>query len=36
MDEGTIVLDYSSPPGTSLDETDNILGKVDNILENGS
>jgi len=33
MDEGTIVLDYSSPPGTSLDETDNILGKVDNILK---
>ncbi len=33
MDEGTIVLDYTSPPGTSLEETDNILGKVDNILK---
>jgi multidrug efflux pump subunit AcrB len=25
MDEGSIVLDYKSPPGTSLDETDRIL-----------
>jgi Cu/Ag efflux pump CusA len=32
MDEGTIVLDYSSPPGTSLDETNEILNKVDKIV----
>src|SRR3569833_2117741 len=25
MDEGSIVLDYTSPPGTSLDETDRML-----------
>jgi multidrug efflux pump subunit AcrB len=25
MDEGSIVLDYNSPPGTSLEETDRIL-----------
>ena len=29
MDEGTIVLDYSSPPGTSLDETDRMLRDVE-------
>src|SRR5664280_431774 len=28
MDEGAIVLDYISPPGTSLDETDRILTAV--------
>lgn len=33
MDEGSIVLDYFSPPGTSLEETNSILKKVDNILE---
>lgn len=32
MDEGTFVLDYVSPPGTSLDETDRILMKVEHIL----
>ena len=32
MDEGSIVLDYVSPPGTSLEETNNILKQVDNIL----
>lgn len=32
MDEGSIVLDYSSPPGTSLDETDHILREVEKIL----
>jgi multidrug efflux pump subunit AcrB len=32
MDEGTIVLDFSSPPGTSLDETNEILNKVDKIV----
>ncbi|NOZ33866.1 MAG: efflux RND transporter permease subunit [Chlorobi bacterium] len=34
MDEGSIVLDYNSPPGTSLDETNKMLNKVDNILDN--
>jgi CzcA family heavy metal efflux pump len=32
MDEGSLVLDFDSPPGTSLDETDNMLKKVDAIL----
>ncbi len=32
MDEGSIVLDYRSPPGTSLDETDRILRQVEKIL----
>ncbi|MGD0340766.1 MAG: efflux RND transporter permease subunit [Bacteroidales bacterium] len=32
MDEGTIVLDYKSPPGTSLDETDRILKEVEKII----
>lgn len=34
MDEGSIVLDYSSPPGTSLDETDMILKDVEKIIIN--
>ena len=29
MDEGSIVLDYVSPPGTSLAETDRILQAVE-------
>ena len=33
MDEGSIVLDYKSPPGTSLDETDRILNEVEKIIE---
>lgn len=33
MDEGSIVLDYNSPPGTSLDETNAILNKVDEIIK---
>lgn len=33
MDEGSIVLDYNSPPGTSLEETDIMLSEVDKILE---
>ena len=33
MDEGSIVLDYNSPPGTSLEETDRMLNEVDRILE---
>jgi len=32
MDEGSIVLDYSSPPGTSLDETDRMLRQVEKII----
>jgi CzcA family heavy metal efflux pump len=32
MDEGSIVLDYSSPPGTSLDETDRMLREVEKII----
>jgi CzcA family heavy metal efflux pump len=32
MDEGSIVLDYSSPPGTSLEETDRILQQVEKII----
>lgn len=32
MDEGSIVLDYNSPPGTSLEETDRILRKVEQII----
>ena len=32
MDEGSIVLDYKSPPGTSLDETDRILIEVEKII----
>ena len=33
MDEGSIVLDYTSPPGTTLDETDRMLQQVDKILQ---
>ena len=29
MDEGSIVLDYSSPPGTSLEETDRMLREIE-------
>ncbi len=32
MDEGSIVLDYNSPPGTSLEETDRMLKEVEKIL----
>lgn len=32
MDEGSIVLDYTSPPGTSLDETDRMLRQVEQII----
>ena len=32
MDEGSIVLDYTSPPGTSLDETDRELREVEKII----
>ncbi|HFX17849.1 MAG TPA: efflux RND transporter permease subunit, partial [Flavobacteriales bacterium] len=33
MDEGSIILDYNSPPGTSLEETDRMLSEVDAILD---
>jgi CzcA family heavy metal efflux pump len=32
MDEGSIVLDYWSPPGTSLEETDRMLKEVEKII----
>ena len=31
MDEGSIVLDYKSPPGTSLEETDRELKIVEKL-----
>ncbi|MCL6524041.1 MAG: efflux RND transporter permease subunit [Thermoflavifilum sp.] len=34
MDEGSIVLDYASPPGTSLDETDRMCREVEKIIMN--
>ena len=33
MDEGSIVLDYSSPPGTSLQETDRMLKEVEKVIQ---
>jgi CzcA family heavy metal efflux pump len=33
MDEGAIVLDYTTPPGTSLDETDRICRQVEKIIQ---
>lgn len=33
MDEGSIVLDFNSPAGSSLEETDRMLTDVDNILD---
>lgn len=32
MDEGTIVFDYASPPGTSLEETDRMLRETEKII----
>jgi CzcA family heavy metal efflux pump len=32
MDEGGFILDYRTPPGTSLTETDRILSQVEHIL----
>ena len=32
MDEGSIVLDYTTPPGTSLEETDKILREAEKII----
>jgi CzcA family heavy metal efflux pump len=34
MDEGSIVLDYKSPPGTSLDETDRMLREIEKLIVN--
>ncbi len=34
MDEGAIVLDFDSPPGTSLEATEEMLEQVDIIIEN--
>jgi CzcA family heavy metal efflux pump len=34
MDEGSIILDFVSPPGTSLEGTDKMLDVVDRILKN--
>lgn len=33
MDEGSIVLDYASPPGTSLEETDRMLREAEKIIQ---
>ena len=33
MDEGSIVLDYDSPPGTSLEETDRMLKEAEKIIK---
>ena len=32
MDEGSIVLDYNSPPGTSLEETDRMLRQAEKLI----
>ena len=32
MDEGSVVLDYSSPPGTSLEETDRMLKEAEKLI----
>ncbi len=32
MDEGSIVLDYASPPGTSLEATDQMLRQVEKLI----
>ena len=33
MDEGGIVLDFNSPAGTTLEETDRMLRVVDKIIQ---
>jgi len=33
MDEGSIVLDYNSPPGTSLEETDRMLREAEKLIK---
>jgi multidrug efflux pump subunit AcrB len=32
MDEGSVILDYWTPPGTSLTDTDQMLGEVEKII----
>ena len=32
MDEGSVVVDYTSPPGTSLEETDRMLKEVEKLI----
>ena len=32
MDEGSIVMDYTSPPGTSLEETDRMLRQIEKLI----
>ncbi|MGB9773806.1 MAG: efflux RND transporter permease subunit [Bacteroidota bacterium] len=32
MDEGAFILDYNTPPGTSLDETDRVLRQVEKTI----
>jgi len=32
MDEGSLVMDYTSPPGTSLEETDRMLREAEKII----
>jgi len=32
MDEGSIVLDYHTPTGTSLDESDRMMREVEKII----
>ncbi len=34
MDEGSIVLDYITPAGSSLDQSDRMLAKIDSIVKN--
>ncbi len=33
MDEGAFVLDYHTPPGTSLDESDRLIKKIEGVLK---
>ena len=33
MDEGAFILDYTTPPGTSLDESDRLMKKIEAILQ---
>ena len=32
MDEGSIILDYWTPPGTSLTDTDEMLGQAERVI----
>ncbi|MBI1223212.1 MAG: MMPL family transporter [Bacteroidetes bacterium] len=33
LDEGSIVLDYISPPGTSIDETDRLCKEIEKVIQ---